>query len=402
MTARWMAPTSDGPTPVRRRWTALVSWCALVVTALLLTSCTVDPAPAPTPGPPPAPAPPARAQPADPPLPMEHWRALYDEALPSSTARYEELSRSSDSWSFYELAYAFDEFASMYAATGDLRYVRLGFHYAGNMIDGARPSSSMPTSNWKDEFTGWVSAYNGGEETPLYESYAWRYVVRLLRLVEPELAQAPDDVRREYARILEFTESNIVDKWLARGPAGYIYRNRAHTASHWAMICLNVALLTEDPERRARCVEIVENIDDDLPNHPSSLRQQMRPHPGDPSAFWWSDVWGEMDGPGQDVSHGNAVITYVIESHDLGGSWSALELARLSRTLTEFVMGTPGNHPYYVDGSGRDNGWLSDGWVKLGRYDPAVQVLLESHPVQDMHYHAAMAENAHYLETLEK
>jgi hypothetical protein len=227
-------------------------------------------------------------------------------------------------------------------------------------------------------------------------------VTRLLRLAHRELPEAPADIRQQYARILAFTETDIVDKWLERGADDYIYRNRAHTAAHWAMIALNVARLTDDPERRALCLEIVRRIDDDLPNYPSSLHEQMRPHPGDPSAFWWSDVWGETEGPGQDVAHGNGVIAYVVESHDLGGSWTDLDVARLSSTLTEFVMGTAGNHPAYVDGTGQDNGWLSDGWVKLGRYDPAVQVLLESHPVQNWQFHAAMAENAHYLETRDR
>jgi hypothetical protein len=382
------------PARGRRRRTAAVSWAAVLVTAVLtLASCTGGPASEPA-------APPlARTQPTDPPLPVEHWRALFDEAVPSALERNEPLSRSTDSWDYYELAYLIDSFGSMYAATGDLAYVRQGFQLVGNMLATARPSSSMPTSNWKDRFSGWVSEYNDGEETPLYESYAWRYVTRLLRLVQPVLAQAPEDIQQQYARILAFTETNIVDKWLDRGADNYIYRNRAHTAAHWAMIALNVSELTDDPERRALCLAIVQRIDDDLPNHPSSLHGQMRPHPKDPSAYWWSDIWGQTDGPGQDVSHGNGVVTYVVEAHDLGGSWSDLDLDRLSQTLTEFVMGTPERYPRYVDGSGRDNGWLSDGWVKLGRYDPAVQALLESHPVQNWQYHAAMAENARYLET---
>jgi hypothetical protein len=382
---------SHDPTTARNTWRMVLTVAMIAV----LASCTSS-------GPPsapqaPQPPPPAQAQPADPLLPVAHWQALFDADADALHADTEQLSRSADSIDFYQLAYSIDGLGSMFAATGDIAYARQGLRYISNMIQTARPSSSLPTSNFRDDFRGWVSASNGGEETPLYESYAWRYVTRLLRMVEPTLAEAPADIREQYARILAFTEVDIVDKWLDRGADENIYRSRTHMAAHWAMIALDVSRLTDDADRRARCLEIVENIDEHLPNYPSSLRDQLRPHPGDPTAYWWSDVWGETDGPGQDVSHGSGVLAYVVESRDLDGAWSALDVARLSRTLTEFVMGTPGNYPAYIDGSGQANGWIADGWVKLGRYDPATQALLESYPVQNVQYYAAMAENVSVL-----
>jgi hypothetical protein len=376
----------------------VVAALATVVLVLLLVTAGAGPSSAPMlPGAGPmAPVPP-RAQPSRPPLPVDHWRALFDADVAAANADSERLSRSADSWDFYSLSYSLDEQASMFAATGDYAYARQGLRYATNMIASAQLSSSMPTSSFRDDYLGWVSEANAGDETPLYESYVWRYVTRLLRVLQPALAEAPPDVRADAAAVLAFTETDIVEKWLSRGADEHVYRSRTHLAAHWALIALDVSRLTDEDALRARCLEVVANVDDHLPDYGSSLRRQLRPHPGDPAAYWWSDVWGSTALLGQDVSHGNGVLAYVVESRDLDAGWTADDVARFSLTLTEFVLRPPGDHPAYVDGSGEDNGWIADGWVKLGRYDPAVQELLETYPVQNTQYYAAMAENAHVL-----
>jgi hypothetical protein len=50
-----------------------------------------------------------------------------------------------------------------------------------------------------------------------------------------------------------------------------------------------------------------------------------------------------------------------------------------------------------VDGTGTDNGWYSDGFVKLGRYDAAVQRRLDEHQVVNDQFAANMALNAKLL-----
>ncbi|WP_051580909.1 hypothetical protein [Pseudonocardia acaciae] len=338
---------------------------------------------------PPDPPVPTASQPL---LPVSHWRGLFDAEAAANDPESDRLSRSRDSFDFYTLAYSIDELASMYEATGDVGYARKALRFTRNMIASARPSASLPTSSFKDSYQGWVSASNSDDETPLYESYAWRYVTRLLRLLKPGIGTAPGDVRADYGRALAFTETNIVDKWRARGPNEHIYRSHTHMAAHWASIALDVSLLTADPARRAACTEIVRNIDDHLPNYPSSLRKQLQPGRTDPRAYWWSDEWGVTGGPGQDVGHGNGVIAYVVEARDTNAGWSPEELARFARTLTGLISGP--RYPEFVDGTGSDNGWIADGFVKLGRYDPGLQATLQSYGVQNSQFYASMAVNA--------
>lgn len=332
-------------------------------------------------------------------LPVQHWQSLFDTDAAVNAPESEHLSLSSDSSDFYPLAYSIDALASMFEATGDFGYARGALHYTLNMMASARPSTSLPSSSFKDSYLGWVSAANENDETPLYESYAWRYVARTLRLLQPVLDEAPADIRVDYFRVLVFTETNIIDKWRSRGANEYIYRERTHMAAHWASIALDISRLTADPARQAACTEIVSNIDDHLPNFPSSLRQQLHPGRTDPAGYWWSDVWGETTGPGQDIGHGNGDIAYVVESHDIGGSWSDLEVAHFAHTLTRLIANTGTRYPEFVDGSGTSNGWIADGFVKLGRYDRSLQLKLQDYVVQNSQYYAAMAVNAARLST---
>jgi hypothetical protein len=359
----------------------------LVVVAL--SACTAI-APSWAPLPPPA-------RPSQPLRPVSYWQERFndDEA---SRGDEENLrrSRSSDSWDFYFLSYSIDAFTSMFEATGEARYAAAALDQAESMVASARPSTSFPNGQG-DQYLGWVSQRPDvrGEEVPLFESYCWRYVTRLLRVLRGSPLYQSPAYRDRYERLLAFAETNIFEKWYTRGADRFIYRSRTHMAAHWAYLALDLSKLTTSDARRARYHEVMRNIDD-------RLRAQLRPSRTEPSAYWWSDVWGEActgrnQEVCQDVSHGNGMISYVVEARDLNATWSAEDIARFSRTFTAFVLGADGRYPEYVDGNGRGNGWIADGFVKLGRYDPAVQGVLQDYGVQDSQYYAAMAVNAKML-----
>jgi hypothetical protein len=83
--------------------------------------------------------------------------------------------------------------------------------------------------------------------------------------------------------------------------------------------------------------------------------------------------------------------------------WSEGDMQRFADTFRYVIwpaVPRPGQPrgAAYVDGSGRGVGWFSDGFVKLGRFDPALQVRLQRNlRGQDPQYLANGALNAALL-----
>jgi len=331
---------------------------------------------------------------------VAHWEQEFADQAPRYFAENVDLSTSSDSWDYYDLAYGIDAFTSMYEATGKRRYAVRALTLVQNMVNRSRPVSDLH-SQFHDGYRGWVSERSDvhGEEVPLFESYAWRYVTRLLRTVRQSPALFADDaLRAQYRRLLSFSETNIFAKWYSRGAAENIYRSRTHMAAHWAYIAVDLAVLTRDKQRRQRYLTVFRNINRNLPNYDSSLRQQMRDSPVTSGAYFWDDSWESHDRPGQDVAHANGVISYLVEAREVGREWTADDMTRLVRTLDRVVWPEEGRGHEYVDGSGTGTGWFADGFVKLGRFSPALQQRLEGHRSgRSPQFIASLAANARVL-----
>jgi hypothetical protein len=313
---------------------------------------------------------------------LQSWDYQYANSLP--------LSRSADSWDHYDLSYSVDSCIAMFRATGEHRYLDRALEFVENVAASAVPSSDLPQSHFHDGYRGWASSKSGqgGDEVPLYESYFWRYGTALLVAMHETAAIRTDpNYLARYDKLLSFAENDIFTKWYSRGPADNIYRERTHLVAHWSLIAMNLSLLTDNPARKARYLEVVATID-------HKLRGQLRRNPAEPTAYFWSDVWGSAKRPGQDVSHGNGVMAYVVEARDRGTAWTGADLAGFSAVLTKVIW--PGGRTYraFVDGTGADNGWFADGFVKLGRSDPAVQHRLDDHQVINDQFAANMALNA--------
>ena len=326
----------------------------------------------------------------------QEWLASFDQQWGDGVP--DRLSHSRDSWDHYTLSYFVDALTAAYLASGNRAYLGRAVDMVANVVNAARPSISLPGSQYHDSYLGWASSRQGGSEVPLYESYFWRYATTVLAVIRdtPETYGDPS-FRVPYERLLAFAERNVMEKWYTRGPDDTIFRSRTHMASHWALIALNLSRITTEPARRAVDRKVLEDISQGLPNYPSSLRQQLEPNPSKPEAYFWDDVWGSRSPPGQDVSHGNGVIAFVVAAHDAGAIWSDEDVRRFVALFQEVVWPQPGPGAEFLDGSGRGNGWFSDGFVKLGRYDPALQRRLEFHQPANSQFYANGALNAALL-----
>ncbi|AEV86529.1 hypothetical protein ACWT_5512 [Actinoplanes sp. SE50] len=325
--------------------------------------------------------------------PVSHWAAVFQQSWDYESATAQPLSLSRDSQDHYDLAYTLDGNVAMFRATGATRYLDRALAYVENVVASAAPSTSLTRSTFRDRYRGWASSKSGqdGDEVPLYESYFWRYGTQLLTAMRQSAAVWGDPgYRARHARLLSFAEVDVFEKWYNRGAADTIYRDRTHMAAHWALIALNLGRLTGDTARATRYRQVYTTIG-------GRIRNQMIRNPVEPTAYFWNDVWGSTRRPGQDVGHGNGVMAYVVEARDQGTTWNAADMTAFGNLLTKVIW--PGGTTYhgYVDGTGMDNGWIADGFVKLGRYDADVQHRLESYGVVNDQFAANMALNAKIL-----
>jgi hypothetical protein len=373
------------------------------VLALALTSLVAASSPRPDEVPPvlsPLPVAPSRPRAPIRLKPITHWTGVFLESWDYQYRTGLPMSRSADSWDHYDLSYSVDSCVAMFRATGQRRYLDRALQFVENVAGSAAVSSSLRSSQFRDRYRGWVSTASGqgGDEVPLYESYFWRYGTALLLAMRKDPAVYADaGYRARYDRLLRFAEVDVFEKWYSRGPGDNIYRERTHMAAHWALIAWHLSQVTADAARRARYLAVMHAVDRHIPGRATGLRGQLRRNPVEPTAYFWSDVWGSARRPGQDVSHGNGVLAYVVEARDGGGHWTAADMTAFAALLTKVIW--PGGRTYrsHVDGTGSDNGWFSDGFVKLGRFDPATQLRLETHRVVNDQYAANMALNARIL-----
>ncbi len=343
--------------------------------------------------------------------PAQRWLERFDEDWTRSRPQVVELSRSPDSWDHYPLSYSVDALTAAYRASGDTAYLEDGLTLLEDVAASARPSAELAGSRYRDGYRGWASAREdvAGQEVPLFESYLWRYGTHLLVVASASpQARADPAIAPRVDALVRFVERDVFDKWFERGPEGTLYRERTHMSAHWALLATDLYGLTGDPERRARCEEVARAIVDGGSGERHSLAAQLVPADEASGALFWSDEWGVYRAPGQDVAHGNNVIAYLVEAHDRGAGWPARTVEGLRVTFDEVVWPAQGRGAAdgdqgagrgaeFVDGSGRGSGWFSDGWVKLGRYDAALQRRLQSHDVANAQFFANGALNAAVL-----
>jgi hypothetical protein len=355
--------------------------------------------------------------------PVSEWERLFLASWDKDNVDvYLPLSRSGNSWDYYNLAFGIDANTAMYRATGKLRYLDRSLAYVNNMIADAKVSSALRGSQWKDGYLGWPAwnhpydkSINGGEY-PLLESFVWRYVTELLQVIndDPALRTNPA-YKRQYDRILGFTERNVFDKWYNRddtrggGRAGitHVYRQNMHMAAHWAFICMNLSAITASATRKAQCRTVADNINYHMPNFSgASLHGQLKLGTAAPGAYFWDENWNRSSRPGCDIPHANGIVAYVVEAHDRDvQGWTGADINALSRTLTDVIWRNYGtSYPMFLDGSGADGATIADGFMKLGRYDAAIQMKLEHYtgPISDnykavIQYYANGALNAKLL-----
>lgn len=305
---------------------------------------------------------------------IDYWEKNFLKVWNKEYIIAKKLSTSNDSWQFYNLAYYIDANVTMFKVTSNTKYIDRAIEYTLDMIDSSNGSNTFLTSQFKDNYEGWAnytapSYKNDGKEYPLFESYAWRYVTDLLIELKRKELHTSKCYSDKYAKILDFTEINIYDKWSSRGRIN-LYRSNTHMMSHWVKISMNLYLLTNNEKYLPIITDFIEKFN----------CQKEFFYFNDKILYKWKADWNK-EGNYQDVGHGNAVIDVLIAIYEnnLGISYSEIE--KLVDLFTNVIWIDRTTFANFLDGSGFGKGWFTDGFIKLGRYNKTLQSRIEKHKI---------------------
>lgn len=296
---------------------------------------------------------------------LKSWDKEYKKALP--------MSLSGDSWQLYNIAYYIDANTVMYDVTGKTKYLDRALLYINNIINTSNFSTSFKNSQFRDGFKGWVnytapSYRNDQKEYPLFESYCWRYVTGLLVVMKKNGDDESIVYSSQYKKVLDFTLNNIYNKWESRGKKN-LYRSNTHMMSHWVKISMDLYHITHDYKYMQIIVDFVQKFKAILEYYNGANGK---------SYIKWKSAWN-YSGRYQDVAHGNAVVGLLVELYEnnLGISYS--DILNLINLFNKIIWKNENTFAKYIDGTGSGVGWFTDGFIKLGRFDVALQKRIERH-----------------------
>jgi len=203
-----------------------------------------------------------------------------------------------------------------------------------------------------------------GKEFLLYEGYVFRYIAEFqYRYPEATLSD------KHFVKKVFF-------KWKKRssmnhGDMSSLYGVRFHIGSHWATVA--TYLTKTDSENKELYQSFIDEYD-------KQLKKSLKVVKIDGAeCYVWNSTYQEKytnllnrrsneDYIIQDVSHGNHIVQYVIDSYNLGSDvWKKKDLERFANTLKYIIWKDKNKPADRVDGSfSNAMGWKqSDGWMKL-------------------------------------
>ena len=304
------------------------------------------------------------------------WQRKFDEELNDPDGQIDSADATQKSQSanenqeYYFLAYYLDAHVSMWQATGEYKYLDNALKLIENTIDDAQSIDIKGK-----QFLGWPTDPNHSEASakgyPLWESFMFRFVSSLLRVIDksPNL-RSTNNIQERYNKILDFTIENIWNKWEHDGIHN-MYRINTHMSSHWARIGMDLYLITGETKYKL----VFDNISHGtMIGWPSNLRNQIKTNPKVTSAFVWNQNW--TNAAIQDTSHAGAIVSFWVAAYENSMYWNKNDIDGLVSTLKNVIWTKADGSRFTknVDGSGGYDyyGRLHE-WLPLGRFDAELQ-----------------------------
>jgi hypothetical protein len=331
---------------------------------------------------------------------VEYWKNLFDTAWnnPSTAINAFGMAKAMDyalsgghGEEYYYMAWQLDGVIQIWQATGENKYLDDALKIIETCIDKATNIQGGKYKGWS--VTNLDSSYVNNGST-LYESYLFRYVATLLRIMyqSPNL-RATGNYQAKYDRILSFTTKNIWEKWYNRtGNHSDVYRVNTHMTSHWARIGMELYIITGQPIYK----EVFDNISfAGIPVYPGkSLRERMYNNPKVATAYSWSQGW--TSSKVQDTSHGADIVSFWVTACENKMYWNLNDMKALESTLYDVVW-TSNNPRLFtanIDGTGGSNDWDAGfhNFITLGRFSEKLQSRIKSYyDTKSVHYKTSEA-----------
>lgn len=378
--------------------------------------------------------------------PVSFWKPVLDYYLEFEMNRKLELvyqaARTHNSAQLYSLGNNVDSYTQAWLATNDTSYLTAAVSLVETILATARPNPELTSQiegvgiTYPDTYLSWevygsssLGFMIAGGQSPQNEAQFYKHALYLVASARRKGVTGTLATRLESIR--SWIEVNGFEKWWHRGAppgvpedAGYLLLeqvNHFDGYSRWASITMlllylcgnNSANLTH-PTNLASLQTCNSKIVDGYtstvsPFYNKGLRPNMRNHPTDSAAWWWNRFFdGVTTGSGDDVSHSNHLVRYIVDANEfgMGGTnlWTSADLDRLRYTFTtKLYNNVPSNPLTTLSMLGGTtsylNDWLQDGWFGLGRTNLAFAAILQNKKAWPSNYwaqhYAAIMRNAH-------
>lgn len=309
-----------------------------------------------------------------------YYKTLFDVAwLLEAPEAYSQSMSKNTNQEYYFLSYRIHGLMEIWQATGDNAYLDTILELVNNTIQDAKPVMNGQYLGWPADIShGDTAAKNG---ISLWESYLYKHVASLLRIMDksPNL-RATSNYQYQYDQLLNFVEINIFEKWYFNTTQHHeVYRVKAHMASHWARIAMELYLITGKPLYK----EVSDNISTDGIQLYSnqSIKSRLYNNPSSPGAISWYMDWTKNEI--QDTSHGSDVVSYFVNAYENDMYWDINDINALVTTLDKVIWTSNSGLKFTenIDGSGGSNannaGFHS--LITLGRFNQTLQDRLEKY-----------------------
>lgn len=301
-------------------------------------------------------------------------------------------SRNNNVLNFMELSYSFNANTLMYTKTKDIKYIEIGNELVSNVFNVKENKNRFDSKKWRFSSTTSRHAHLVGKEVFLFEGYLLRYIAEYLFVTK--------DIQKDsylFKSALENLESRFI-YWHKESQKKFkdnsdLLGVRVHMGAQKASLALFLYKMSNSEQNR----NIYKSFYDE---YNKGLKQNLRiVKENNYECYIWNSTWdnaianqvsdlkrnNKYPTKIQDVSHGNHVIQFMIDSYILEeGAWDKRDLERVVNTL-KFKISNDGGFADNVDGSAskdssvKNTGWKqSDGWMKLIKYDKALVKIYES------------------------